>query len=209
MALLVFFFWRKPAWQGAAIAVAGIFLVAVLAVTASQVFAMTPPITDDQGQPLPGSIATLETVMLNGSEQWISVRGQDATKPVLLFLAGGLGGSQLATARYALAGLEEHFVFVNWEQPGSGESFDAVDRATMTPERYIQDAHALVLLLRERFGQEKVYVLGESWGSALGIMLVQRYPELFHTLMDTTLHFGDIAATLRSVLPLMTISPRL
>ncbi len=185
VALLVFFFWRKPAWQGAVIAVAGVFGVGVLAVTASQAFAMTPPITDAAGKPLPGSIATLETVTLNDSEQWVSIRGQDVTKPVLLFLAGGPGGSQLATARYALGGLEEHFVVVNWEQPGAGKSFDAVDRSTMTPERYIEDAHALVMLLRERFGQEKVYVLGESWGSALGIMLVQRFPELFHAFIGT------------------------
>ena len=185
VALLVFFFWRKPAWQGAVIAVAGVFGVGVLAVTASQAFAMTPPITDAAGKPLPGSIATLETVTLNDSQQWVSIRGQDVTKPVLLFLAGGPGGSQLATARYALGGLEEHFVVVNWEQPGAGKSFDAVDRSTMTPERYIEDAHALVMLLRERFGQEKVYVLGESWGSALGIMLVQRFPELFHAFIGT------------------------
>ena len=55
----------------------------------------------------------------------------------------------------------------------------------LTPERYIEDAHTLVLLLRQRFDQEKVYVLGESWGSALGIMLVQRYPELFHAFIGT------------------------
>jgi pimeloyl-ACP methyl ester carboxylesterase len=146
---------------------------------------MTPPITDVAGKPLPGSIATLETVTLNGSEQWVSIRGQDVTKPVLLFLAGGPGGTQLATARYALGRLEDHFVVVNWEQPGAGKSFDAVDRTTLTPERYIQDAHALILLLRERFGQEKVYVLGESWGSALGTLLVQRYPELFHAFIGT------------------------
>lgn len=184
-ALLLFFFWRKPAWQGALVCVAGILLVSVIAVLASQAFAMTPPITDAAGEPLPGSIATLETVTLNGSEQWVSIRGRDVTKPALLFLAGGPGGSQLATARYALGGLEEHFVVVNWEQPGAGKSFDAVDRATLTPERYIEDAHALILQLRERFGQEKVYVLGESWGSALGILLAQRYPDLIHAFIGT------------------------
>ena len=185
VALLILFFWLKPAWKGATLAVAGILVVSVIAVVASQAFAQTPPITDAQGKPLPGSVATLERVTLNGSRQWISIRGRDASKPVLLFLAGGPGGSQLATARYALGGLEEHFVVVNWEQPGSGKSFDAVDRATITPERYIKDAHALVLQLRERFGQDKVYVLGESWGSALGVMLVQRYPELFHAFIGT------------------------
>ena len=147
------------------IALVGVLLVAALAVVASQAFATTPPIVDAQGKPLPGSIAALEKVTLNGSEQWISVRGRDTTSPVLLFLAGGPGGSQLATERYALSGLEEHFVVVNWEQPGAGKSFDAVDRATLTPERYVEDAHALALLLRERFGQEKIYVLGESWAA--------------------------------------------
>lgn len=185
VALFVLFFRLQPAWKGAAVSLAGVLLVGILAVAASQAFAKTPPITDSQGHPLPGSIATLEKVTLNGSRQWVSIRGKDASKPVLLFLAGGPGGSQLATARYALGGLEDHFVVVNWEQPGAGKSFDAVDRKTLTPGRYIEDAHALVMLLRQRFGQEKVYVLGESWGSALGIMLVQRYPELFHAFAGT------------------------
>jgi pimeloyl-ACP methyl ester carboxylesterase len=185
VALLVVQFRLKPAWKGIAVSLASLAVVAVVAVVVSQAFATTTPIVDAQGEPLPASIATLEQVTLHGSQQWISVRGQDASKPVLLFLAGGPGGSQLATARYALGGLEEHFVVVNWEQPGAGKSFDAVERSTITPERYIEDAHALVLHLRERFGQDKVYVLGESWGSALGILLVQRYPELFHAFIGT------------------------
>ena len=113
------------------------------------------------------------------------IRGRDMNKPVLLFLAGGPGGSQLTTARFALEGLEEHFVVVNWEQPGAGKSFDVPGRASLTVERYIEDGHELVLQMRERFGQDKVYVLGESWGSALGIMLVQRYPDLFHAFIGT------------------------
>jgi pimeloyl-ACP methyl ester carboxylesterase len=185
VALLVLQFRLKPAWRGAAVSLIGLFVVSVSAVLASQLLAFTPPIVDASGQPIPGSIATLEKVNLNGSEQWVSIRGKDVTKPVLLFLAGGPGGSQLVTARRALAGLEDHFVVINWEQPGAGKSFDAVDRSTLTPERYIADARALVLYLQQRFGQEKVYVLGESWGSALGIMVAQRYPELFHAFIGT------------------------
>lgn len=185
VALLILFFRLQPAWKGAALSLAGVLLVGAIAVVASQFFATTPPITDAQGKPLPGSIAALEKITLNGSQQWISLRGKDTAKPVLLFLAGGPGGSQLAAERFALGGLEDHFVVVNWEQPGAGKSFDAVDRSTLTPERYIEDARSLVLQLRQRFGQEKVYVLGESWGSALGILLVQRDPELFHALIGT------------------------
>ena len=164
---------------------AGIVIISLIAVAASQFFTITPPITDAQGNTIPGSIATLEKVNLNGSEQWISIRGRDADKPVLLFLAGGPGGSQLVTERRALGGLEDHFVVVNWEQPGAGKSFTSVDHASLTPERYVTDGIELVNVLRERFGEEKVYVLGDSWGSVLGIWLIQRNPELFHAFIGT------------------------
>jgi pimeloyl-ACP methyl ester carboxylesterase len=164
---------------------AGWIAVSLLAIWSSQFFAFTPPITDAAGKALPNSIAVLERVKLNDSEQWVSIRGKDLNNPVLLFLAGGPGGSQLTTARRSLGGLEDHFVVVNWEQPGAGKSFDAVPHSSLTPERYIEDGRALVLYLQERFDEDKVYVLGESWGSALGIMLVQRYPELFHAFIGT------------------------
>jgi pimeloyl-ACP methyl ester carboxylesterase len=183
--LLVLQFRLKPAWRGITVSLIGLCIVSFSAVLASQLLTYTPPIVDANGQPIPGSIATLEKVNLNGSEQWVSIRGADTTKPVLLFLAGGPGGSQLVTARRALAGLEDHFVVVNWEQPGAGKSFDAVERSTLTPERYIADARELIRYLQQRFDQEKVYVLGESWGSALGIMIAQRYPELLHAFIGT------------------------
>jgi pimeloyl-ACP methyl ester carboxylesterase len=185
MALLILSFRLLPAWRGIALSLAGVIVVSIIAVLVSQFFATTPPILDANGNPIPGSIATLEKVDLNGSQQWVSIRGKDVNKPVLLFLAGGPGGSQLVTERRALAGLEDHFVVVNWEQPGAGKSFEAVDRSILTPERYISDGLALVSFLRKRFDEEKVYVLGESWGSALGIWMVQRNPGYFHAFIGT------------------------
>jgi pimeloyl-ACP methyl ester carboxylesterase len=185
VALIVLQFRSALVSLGTLGSLAGILLISLSAVLASQYFSFTPPITDASGQHVPGSIAALEKVELNGSEQWISIRGKDVNKPVLLFLSGGPGGSQLVTERRALAGLEEHFVVVNWEQPGAGKSFDAVDRSTLTPERYIGDGLALVAYLRERFDEEKVYVLGESWGSTLGIWMVQREPEAFYAFIGT------------------------
>lgn len=185
LGLIYLQFRLTPVWLGITVSLVGVALVSLAAVVISQLYTSTPPILDANGQPVPGSIATLEKVELNGSEQWISIRGHDVNKPVLLFLAGGPGGSQLVTERRALGELEEHFVVVNWEQPGAGKSFDAVDRSTLTPERYIEDGQVLALYLRERFDEDKIYVLGESWGSALGIWLVQRYPDLFHAFIGT------------------------
>lgn len=172
----------------------GFVTIALLAIFSSQVFASKPPILDANGKPMPHSIAVLETVKLGSSEEWITIRGKDSRNPVLLFLAGGPGGSQLVLEQRALAGLEDHFVVVNWDQPGAGKSFNAIDHSQLTPDRYISDAHELVLHLRQRFGKDKIYLSGQSWGSALGIMVVQRYPELFHTFIST----GQVVAFLEN-----------
>jgi hypothetical protein len=88
--LIVAIFRITPAGRGITIGLSGIILVSILAIVASQIFAATPPITDKNGEPLPNSISTLEKVNLNGSEQWITIRGQDVDNPILLNL--GMGG---------------------------------------------------------------------------------------------------------------------
>ena len=180
VALIVLQFGLRPARRGITVGIAGTLLVSLIAVLASQAFAATPPIHGADGKPMPGSIASLEKVNLNGSEQWITLRGQDATKPILLHLGmGGPGGGGFAT-RTLFEPLEKDFVVVSWDEPGTGKSYHAAPIASLTPERFIQDGHALTLYLRQRFHQDKIYVYGVSWTSILGIWLVQRYPELYY-----------------------------
>lgn len=150
----------------------------------SQWHASTPPILGANGQPLPGSIATLEQVTLNGSQQWITIRGKNVHSPVLLYLMGGPGAGGFPSNQGFLAPLEDHFVVVNWDQPDTGKSYNAVPVATLTPQRYVEDAYALTQMLRARFHQDKIYVLGSSWGSILGIWLVQQHPELFYAYVS-------------------------
>jgi pimeloyl-ACP methyl ester carboxylesterase len=151
------------------------------AVIGSQWHASTPPILAANGQPLPGSIATMEQVTLNGSQQWITIRGKNAHNPVLLYLGiGGPGAGGFPATATTLSPLEDHFVVVNWDQPGTGKSYNAVPISTLTVERFVSDAHALTQLLCTRFHQDKIYVLGLSWGTILGIKLVQQYPDLFY-----------------------------
>jgi pimeloyl-ACP methyl ester carboxylesterase len=69
---------------------------------------------------------------------------------------------------------------VNWDQPGSAKSFHARDIKQLTMEQYLEDAYALILQLRARFHQQKIYLVGHSWGSLLGIQLAHSHPHLFH-----------------------------
>lgn len=173
---------RLKRW--AACSAAAVILNAGLIVL-SQWTASTPAITDEQGNRPAGSIAELVRVDLGGRREWITIRGWDKEKPVLLFLAGGPGGTQLAAARHELAALEKDFVVIGWDQPGSGKSSGAVKINDLSVETYIADGHALTGYLKERFGKEKIFLIGESWGSALGVFLADRYPEDYYALIGT------------------------
>jgi hypothetical protein len=143
--------------------------------------ASTPPVLGANGQPVPGSIAELTTVELGGQEQAISIRSADPDKPVLLYLSGGPSQSDIAFARALLEPLTADFVVVAWDQRGSGKSYAALDpTATYTLDGLVGDTIALTDYLRDRFAEEKIYLLGESWGSTLGVLAVQERPDLFH-----------------------------
>lgn len=157
----------------------------ILFVVATQLLASTPAIKDENGKKVEGSIAELEKVTLNGHKEWISIRGVKKDAPVLLFLAGGPGGTQMATVRYELAELEKHFVVVNWDQPGSGKSYNCMKRKDISVQTYIEDGVALTEYLRKRFHQEKIYLMGESWGSALGVFLADKKPEYYAGFIGT------------------------
>jgi pimeloyl-ACP methyl ester carboxylesterase len=92
---------------------------------------------------------------------------------------GGPGGGGFAT-RSLFEPLEKDFVVVAWDEPGTGKSYNAVPISTLTPQRFVEDANALTLYLRERFHQDKIYVYGVSWTSILGVWLVQQYPDLYY-----------------------------
>jgi proline iminopeptidase len=166
----------KPS-KWAIVATIGLSILAILiALPAS-----TPPILAANGKPLSGSIASLEKIRLGGQDQWIMLRGYRTDKPVLLYLSGGPGQSDLPYSRVLFDDLSRNFVVVSWDQRGTGKSYAALDPAsTLTLDQAIADTIALTNYLRERFGEKKIYLLGESWGSTLGVLAVQRRPELYY-----------------------------
>jgi proline iminopeptidase len=146
--------------------------------------ARTAPIVGPDGQPLPGSVAELTTVALGGHEQGVMIRGVRDDAPVLLWLAGGPGGSDIGAMRLAGERLEQAFVVVTWDQRGSGTSYGALDPAeTLSFEQAVADTLELTAHLRERFGQGRIYLAGNSWGTLPGVAAVQQRPEWFHAFV--------------------------
>ena len=148
--------------------------------------ASTDPIVDVAGDRMPGSVAELTTVDINGHDLAMMIRGHSIDNPVLLFLAGGPGGTELGAMRRHLPDLEEHFTVVTWDQRGAGKSYPELDPAdTITLDGYVDDTIATTNYLRDRFDQNQIYLLGQSWGTTLGVLAVQQQPELYQAFIGT------------------------
>ncbi len=142
------------------------------------------PITDLNGKTLAMSISTIEKVKLGGQDQYLIIRGADSTKPVMLFLHGGPGSPEFVFMKHMNSALENDFVMVYWEQRGAGKSYSKeIPVESMNLEQFISDTRELSEILAKRFNQEKIYLLGHSWGSFLGILTAQKYPGLFHAYL--------------------------
>ena len=139
------------------------------------------PFVDENGTPLQGSISEKILVEINGVEQGMFIKGEDISNPVLLFLHGGPGMPEYFLTRNYPTGLEKEFMVVWWDRRGAGLSFNPdIPPETMTVEQSIQDTLAVTNYLRQRFGKEKIYLMGHSGGSFIGIQAAAREPELYH-----------------------------
>ncbi len=116
-------------------------------------------------------------VLLNGLPQKIHIKSADETNPVLLFLHGGPGVCNRHTVMTDHADLAKTFTIVAWDQRGSGGSYYGAKKETLTVDQMVEDANALVNWLCERFGKDKIFIIGGSWGSELGTYLAHRHPE--------------------------------
>ena len=120
-------------------------------------------------------------IEVNGVRQGMFIESESADNPVMLFLHGGPGSPEFPFTQDYPTGLEELFTVCWWEQRGSGLSYQKeIPHGAMTIEQMIDDALAVIDYLRKRFGKEKIYVMGHSWGSLLGVLVAQRAPELIY-----------------------------
>jgi len=139
------------------------------------------PITDKNGKTIPGSISSIEKIKLGGIDQYLIIRGVDSTKPVMLFLHGGPGSPETTFMKETNTAIENDFVMVYWEQRGAGKSYsNDIPVESMNLQQFISDTHELSLIIAKRFHKDKIYLMGHSWGSMLGILTAHQYPELYY-----------------------------
>jgi pimeloyl-ACP methyl ester carboxylesterase len=129
----------------------------------------------------PNGVQEQLEIPIGGIKQWISVRGRDRRNPILLVIHGGPGSVEMPLSWTYQAGWEDYFTVVQWDQRGAGKTFAANDpelvKPTLTIDRMVADAGEVVQFLQKRYDKKKVFVLGHSWGSAIGLSLARQHPE--------------------------------
>ena len=123
-------------------------------------------------------IDSLQKIEIGGIEQWIYMTSNDVSKPILLFIHGGPGYTMLPILHEYNRGLEDHFVVVNWDQRGAGLSYsDEIPDDSMNLKQLVSDLHELTNYLKTRFNKNKIFIVGHSFGTLVGIKAISEYPE--------------------------------
>lgn len=130
------------------------------------------------------AIEEFQPVTINGVKLMMLIRGADLSKPVLLHLHGGPGHSRIPFAHAATDRLVNNCIVVYYDQRGAGLSYDEhIPKSTMTVPQMVDDVKAITDYLKKRFSKKKIFLLGHSWGSRLGVFAVQKYPDDFYAFI--------------------------
>jgi proline iminopeptidase len=121
---------------------------------------------------------------LGGAKQVVNVRGADRANPILVYIHGGPGAAEMPFAWSFQRPWEDFFTVVQWDQRGAGRSYllnDPVKLApTMTLDRIRDDAVELIEQLRRKYGKRKVFLLGHSFGSVIGMSVAVKRPDMLY-----------------------------
>ncbi len=98
--------------------------------------------------------------------------------PVLLVCGGGPGIPQYLMESLYPSVLPEYFTVCYFDYRGTGLSYDGTaDPDSMTADRFIDDTLQVTEYLKERFGQDKIYIMGHSFGTFVALNTVDQHPE--------------------------------
>lgn len=123
-------------------------------------------------------------IKINGIEQYVMIKGEKLNNPVMLYLHGGPGLSGIGKEPL-IKNWEKLYTVVYWDQRGAGKTYEknhsssqAIDEKNKpTIDNMIEDTRQMVKYLKKTFHQNKIVILGHSWGSVLGSEFVLKYPQ--------------------------------
>lgn len=120
-------------------------------------------------------------ITVGGVQQGMFIRTKNPNNPVLLYVHGGPAFPNYFLIDKYEPNLEEYFTVCYWEQRGGGLSYSLqVTLESMTFDQLVSDAIELTNFLRERYKQDKIYIMAHSGGTPIAIQAVYQCPELYN-----------------------------
>jgi pimeloyl-ACP methyl ester carboxylesterase len=105
----------------------------------------------------------------DGAIMPVWVKGNKASGVFIVFLHGGPGRTSDTYANSATyKKLEEKYAFVYWDQRASGASQGNAQKDSLNLAQYVEDTEKLIALIKDKYGVDKVFLIGKSWGGCLG-----------------------------------------
>jgi pimeloyl-ACP methyl ester carboxylesterase len=128
---------------------------------------------------------SLNKVKINGTEQWVMVRGQKADAPLIIHVQAGPGLPMIPEAKTMekMLHLEQDYLIAYWDQRGSGKSFNKnIDPKTVNFQQMAYDIISCTKYLLKQHNQQKAILIGYSIGASTALMAAIEASQLFSHL---------------------------
>jgi proline iminopeptidase len=127
---------------------------------------------------LKNGVDELFDTKIGGIPQWFHARGVHKSDPVLFWIHGGPGTPMMPFESMFQNNIEKQFIVVHWDQRAAGKTYSTSGaQVDNSYNRMLKDAIEAVAMLKKRYGKDRVVIIGHSWGSMLGLGLIQAVPQ--------------------------------
>jgi pimeloyl-ACP methyl ester carboxylesterase len=135
----------------------------------------------------PNGVEEASFLRIGGIDQWVQIRGENRDNPVILFVHGGPGSSETPLSAL-FHPWEKYFTVVMWDQRCAGKTFarnGAESCKSLSIAGAAHDGEELAAYLRRHLHNNKIILLGHSWGTMVGVRMVKDRPDLFAAYVGT------------------------
>jgi len=101
------------------------------------------------------------------------VTGNKQSEVFVIFIGGGPGYTSMDIPLFnAFIELQNNYTLVSWDQRGCGLSQGNARPDSLTLNQFVEDLEKLIVLIRHKYNNPTIFLMGHSWGGMLGTALL-------------------------------------
>jgi pimeloyl-ACP methyl ester carboxylesterase len=108
----------------------------------------------------------------------VQIRGEHQANPVIVLVHGGPGFAMSPFSR-TFQTWERDFTIAQWDQRDAGRTYSRNGKLPISLDQVSRDGIEVAEHVHRRLPGAPLILLGHSWGSAVGLTMIRKRPELF------------------------------